>query len=226
MAIPRLLLCGLAALGLLAWSGAARAAEMATIPYAKLDEVWQRIDQIDQKKLAVMAQIRSKNKEVKPAAITMTIKSASGDIPIRIGPEGDILDFPRNETLRKENPLIESNQPKGSLQLTLDLGLAVPPTNSFPYARLMEGVAEANKVVKSQAGLLAIAAPNMKAVTFVFPQSAAGKATVEIVSGKVRKVATADAAAQVKMVIDQKIAAANPEVKVSEKPLRILLNSD
>src|SRR5215475_12195014 len=131
----------------------AHAADMASIPYAKLDEIWQRIDQIDSKKLAVTAQVSSKNKEVKPASITMTIKSAGGDIPIKIGPAGDILEFPRNDALRKENPPIETNQPKGSLQLTFSLGLAVPTTNNFPYSRLMEGVAEANKFVKSQAGL-------------------------------------------------------------------------
>lgn len=203
-----------------------RSAEPATIPYAKLDEIWQKIDQIDQKKLVVSAQISSRNKDVKPADITMTIKSASGAIPIRIGPEGDLVGFPRTEALRQENPPIETNQPKGTLALSLGLGLIVPATNSFPYARLVEGVAEGSKVVKTQAGMLSLALPSLKAVVFVFPRAAGGKATVDIGSAGAKKQLTADASGQVKLVLDAKLTAENPVVRVSERPARILLSPE
>jgi hypothetical protein len=200
--------------------------ETAAIPYAKLDEMWRKIDQINSQKLSVSAQIASKNKDVKPSAITMTIMSATGALPIRIGPEGDLLEFPQNEALRKENPPIETNQPKGSLVLTFGLGLPMPPTLTFPYDRLVEGVAEGNKVVKTHAGMVPNVAPNLKAVIFVFPKSSAGKASVEIAARAGKKLTTADANSQAKIVIDQKLAAENPEVKLSERPTRILLDTE
>jgi hypothetical protein len=226
MAISHYLQPGLLAAFILSGVGSVLAAETATIPYAKLDEMWRKIDQINSQKLSVSAQVASKNKDIKPSAITMTIKSATGDLPIRIGPEGDLLEFPQNEALRKENPPIETNQPKGSLVLTLNLGLPVPATTAFPYDRFVEGLAEGNRVAKAHAGELAAVAPNLKVVIFVFPKSSAGTATVEIGARAGKKLLTADASSQVKILIDQKLSAENPEVKLSERPTRILLNSE
>lgn len=202
----------------------AQAAELATIPYAKLDEILQKTDAIDRKKLVVLAQVTSRNKAVKPSEITLTIKSAAGAIPVRLGPDGDLLDFPRTDALRKENPPIETNQPKGTLALSMGLGLVVPEAQTFRYARVADGIAEGNKAVKAQAGMLALVAPSLKAVVFFFPPRSAGKATVEIAAAGGKQILTADAGGEVKFPLDAKLAAENPEVRVSERPARILLS--
>ncbi len=224
MLLKPFLRAGWVALLLLPGALGAQAAETATIPYAKLDEILQKADAIDRKKLVVLAQVGSRNKAVKPSEITLTIKSATGAIPIRLSAEGDLLDFPRTEALRKENPPIESNQPKGSLALSMGLGLAIPDALTFRYAGIVDGIAEGNKAVKAQAGMLSLVAPSLKAVVFFFPPRSAGKATVEIAAAGGKKVLTADAGGEVKILLDAKLAAENPEVRVSERPLRILLS--
>jgi len=213
-------------LALLLLPGAFRtqAADMATIPYAKLDEIWQKTDAIDRKKLIVLAQVTSSNKAVKPSDITMTIKSASGEIAIRLGADGEVLDFPRTDALRKENPPIESNQPKGTLALSMGLGLVIPDAATFRYAQMVDGIAEGNKAVKAQAGMLAVVAPTLKAVVFFFPPRSTRKATVEIAAAGGKKILTADAGGEVKVLLDPKLAVENPEVRISERPARILLS--
>lgn len=215
---------GLLALLLFPGVHPAGAADLATIPYAKLDEIWQKTDAIDRKKLIVLAQFGSSNKAVKPSDIVLSIRSSSGAIPIRLSPEGDVLDFPRTEALRKENPPIETNQPKGTLALGMSLGVVVPDSLTFRYARIAEGLAEGNKAVKAQAGMLSLVAPSLKCVVFFFPPPGAGKATVEIAAAGGKKVLTADASGQVKLMLGSKITAENPEVRVSERPTRILLS--
>lgn len=202
----------------------AQAAEMATIPYAKLDEILQKTDAIDRKKLVVLAQVSSRNKAVKPSEITLTIKSATGAIPVRLGAEGDLLDFPRTEALRKENPPIETNQPKGTLAVSMGLGLVVPETPTFRYTRVAEAIAEGNKAIKAQAGMLSLVAPLLKSVVLFFPPRSAGKATVEIAAAGGKQILTADAGGEVKIPLDPKLAAENPEVRASERPMRILLS--
>lgn len=196
---------------------------MAVIPYAKLDDIWQKTKSVDYTKLVVLAQFGSSNKAVKPSEITLTIKSTSGAIPIRLSPFGDLLDFPQSEALRKENPPIETNQPKGTLALSMGLGLVIPEATTFRYVRIVEGIAEGNKAVKAQAGLLSLVIPELKSVVFFFPASSAGKATVEIAAAGGKKILTADASARVKLTLDPKLAVENPEVRASERPTRILL---
>lgn len=194
------------------------------MPYAKMEEVWQKTDTIDRKKLVVLTQVGSSNKAVKPSEIVMTIKSSAGPIPIHLGPDGDVLDFPRTEALRQENPVIETNQPKGTLSLSMAIGLPVPDSLTFPYARIAEGIAEGDRAVKSQAGIVSLVVPSLKAAVVYFPASGAGKATVEIASVSGKKVLKADASGQVKLMLDPKLAVENPTVRVSARPTRILLS--
>ncbi len=202
------------------------AAENATIPYAKLDELWQKIEQVDAGKLVAAAQITSKIKGIKPAQIRLVIHSATGDIPLRVSADGYILDFPRTEALRKENPAIEANQPKGSLRVNIGVELAVPSANSFPYARLSDGIADAIKLMKAQASGPSPAEPVVKSVLILFPKSGARKATVEIRAAGKKRVLTADANGLVRVPIDSALVAENPEVKLSERPARLFIDSE
>jgi hypothetical protein len=60
---------------------------------------------------------------VKPQDITLYIDSRSGKIPLQLNSDGTFT-LPFNAELMKENPFIVANQPKGSLNLRVDLSIS------------------------------------------------------------------------------------------------------
>jgi hypothetical protein len=195
----------------------------AVIPYKTMDDLCQMADGVDQTKLIVRVFVSSRNKAVQSSDIGITIQSATkGMIPVQIGTNGQVLNFPHEKELRRENPSLIANQPKGTLNLSLRAQLAIPDELTFRYRRLGDGVAEANKTIKAQAGMLSLFAPKAEGVTFFFPEASGGKAKVEIMLAAGKKEYTADQRGQVKLKLEKAILTENPEVKVSEKPQLVM----
>ncbi len=196
----------------------------AVIPYKTLDNMFQPIAAIDTNRIEVHVFVVSANKAVHATNITLTIRSATkGTIPLLLNTNGQILKFPLDKELRRENPPIIANQPKGSLWISV--GMQIPPLDdlTFRYSRLGDGVAEMNKSIKAQAGMvLSLFAPRVEGVAFLFPKASAGKAKVEIMSVTGKKEYTADKNGVVKLKLDKALLSENPDVKVSEKPNHIV----
>lgn len=191
----------------------------AVIPYEAVDHICEIVSQVDQTKLRVRAFLGSSNPAVYPTNITAIIQSASGMIPVQIGEDGQILNFPHRKALARENPPIITNQPKGTLGLRLSCQLALPDSLSFRYARLGEGVAEANRMIRLQAGtLLSLLAPKAQGVIFFFPKTSAGRAKIEILSATGRKEFTADEQGRIKFKVEKALLSEDPEVRLPEKP--------
>src|ERR1041385_8698655 len=195
-------------------------AENAEMPYKSLDQLCEIVSTIDQTKLAVIVRVGSTNKSVNPADIRRVLFRATGAIPVEVSTNGQILNFPHRKELAREDPPIVSNQPKGSLIMTIFLHLVVPDSLSFRYARLADGVAEVNKAIKAQAGfLLSFLAPKAEGVVFLFPKTSGGKAKVEIESASGHKEYLADTNGVIKLKLEKSLLKENPEVKMSERPL-------
>lgn len=201
-------------------TGRVRAAETnAVIPYKALDDMMRPIANLDQTKLEVRVSVLSTNQAVQPSDISLAIKSvAKGLIPVTVGTNGQIFHFSQTKELRRENPGIVSNQPKGSLRLQVSVQLPLPEGLKFGYKRLGEGVVEMNKAIKAQAGMMSLFAPKIEGVIFLFPEASAEKATVEIATAAGRRKYTADKKGWVKLKLEKSLLAENPEVEVSEKP--------
>jgi hypothetical protein len=196
----------------------------AVIPYDTLDDMFQPIAVVDPAKLEIHVLVGSRNKAVHPADITLTIRSAArGMLPVTISTNGLIAAFPHQKDLRRENPPVVSNQPKGTLSLTVTMQLPPSDQLTFRYARLEDGVAEINKAIRAQAGMVLSAfAPKAGGVVFLFPKTAAGKARVEIASVAGRREYTADKDGRVILKLDTALVKENPNVTVSEQPEHIV----
>ena len=194
----------------------------AVIPYKELKEIFQPISQVDQSKLEIRVFISSTNQAVPPSDIRLTIHSAKGAIPVALGTNGQVLQFPLDKNLLRENPAVLVNQPKGTVRLAVSVQLPMPDDLTFRYRRLGDGVAEMNKTIRTQAGaVLSLLAPKAQGVIFVFPKTGAGRAKVEIAAAAGGQELTADQRGQIKLKLDKSLLAENPEVKVSEKPVGI-----
>jgi hypothetical protein len=155
--------------------------------------------------------------------ISLTIQSAAkGPIPVQIGTNGQVLNFSHEKELRRENPPVIANQPKGTLNLFLNVQMMMPEGLTYSYRRLGDVIAEANKLIKVQAGMLYPFAPKMRGVVFIFPKSSAGKAKVEIVPPAGRREYTADANGRVKLKLEKALLAEDLEIRLSEKPQQVV----
>ena len=199
-----------------------RAETNAIIPYKAMADLYQIASSADQSKLMVQVFIASTNKAVRATNILLTIQSASqGKIPVTVSTNGRIIDFPHRQELVRENPSILANQPKGTLNLFI--GYQIPLEGlSFRYSRLGHAVVEANRMIKSQAGMMALLAPKARGVLFVFPRNSSEKAKVTILAASVRKEFVANKEGQVKLKLEEALLSENPEVQLSEKPEGVL----
>jgi Protein of unknown function (DUF2987) len=199
----------------------------AVIPYGHVAEYCQFADGVDASKIAIRVSIESTNQSVKPSEIALTIRSAAkGEIPVPLAADGLLVHFPQTKELREEKPDVVSNQPKGSLRMSVTMRLPMADTPAFRYSRLEDGVTEINRAIKERAGWLSFVTPKAKGVKFYFPKPAAGKAKVEISSASGTKEYVADKDGEVKFKLEKSLLSENPEVKVSEKPTRIIPDID
>ena len=117
--------------------------------------------------------------------------------------------------------MVVSNKPKGSLDLALQIRIPVPNQKRFRYSELVAGLKEANHLFRKAMGILAILAPQIKDLTFVFasPGSDRPEVTVSWNGSPETKVADDDGMLTLRVNESTK---EDPEVLVSEIPEKIL----
>ena len=205
-----------------------------SIPYQMADDIWQCVNGVDKSKLEVHLGFSSTNRALHPADIYLTIQTATkGAITVPLDTNGEVIDFPHTEALRRENPTVTVNQPAGSLNFTVWCHMPLPEDLTFPYRRLADGVAETRGVIEKTADKIArpryigwgnyagwLFSPNLKVpgVIFEFPNSNGRRATLEIRTVTGTKTFRADAGGKIKLKLDKSLLSENPEVKISEKP--------
>ena len=203
-------------------SAPVHAQDSGQVPYATIHKVVSRAQQVKHPKIRAVVRVESKTTGAKPRDVTMVIQAKSGPINVDVAGDGEIRSFPISAELLKENPPVQSNQPKGSSQLRVGLEVAVPDSLTYSYRELAQLLDEANAELKKQAGMLSMVMPRAKALSFQF-RSGGGKETVTIKRND-PQVLTADANGLVRLEIDKAVAAQDPQVVVSEKPARLLVN--
>lgn len=207
----------------------------ATITYKMLDDASAFAGSFDQSKLVVQVLIKSRNKAVQSSDVQLTIQSAKkGPIAVHVGVDGQMIDFPHDEELRRENPPVVVNQPKGAMRMTIFMkGLPKLEGLTFRYDRLNDavaelnnGVAKANEIAKAsypeELPALSRFSRKIQSVLFFFPKSSARKARVEIASATGKREYVADASGHLRLTLEKALVAENPEVTLSENPQNIL----
>ena len=195
----------------------------AVIPYKAIDELCQLADSADQSKLVVRVFVSSRDETVQGSDISLTIQSAKeGKVVVQVSTNGQIVNFPHRKELVRENPSVIANQPKGTLHLSVHYQIPLPDGLTFRYSRLGDAAAEANKMIKAQAGIASVLAPKVEGAAFVFPKESAGKAKVKILAASGPKELVADDKGLVKLKLEKSLLKENPEVQLSEKPNVVL----
>ena len=203
------------------FSGNLHAQESGQVPYSVIHKAVTRAQQVKHPKLRAVVRVDSKAQGTKPREIAMIIQAKSGPINVAIADGGEIRSFPVSDELLKENPPVLSNQPKGSSRLQVGIELVVPDTLTYSGRELAQLIDVANAEIKKQAGMLSLLAPRAKAFSFHF--RGGGKQTVTI-NGKEPQTLSADASGVARLEIDKSFAAQDPQIVLSEKPTKVLVN--
>ena len=100
----------------------------------------------------------------------------------------------------------------------INMYAALPsPATQFSYDALMGGVAQANALIKSQAGMFSLFVPKLTGVLVRFTKP--GTQTLRIASKTGVKTLTTDSAGQIALKLDEALLAENPMVTASEPVL-------
>ena len=200
---------------------------VAKIPYKLVEDGMLFQQSINPTNLTFHFLIGTRQKGMRPQDVHLTIQSTNkGNISVHLGDRGQVLDFPCDDDLRKENPDVVSDQPKGTMGFGYWIYVPRPAGLSFRYDLLSNAVDEANKaaaradqMAKEDFGEPAAMFPGtVNAVALVFPAASALKATVTIATKEGPKSYTADSHGRITLKINPKLQTENPELIFSERP--------
>lgn len=144
--MSRLAFVVLPALTLLASATSVRA-DGSGVPYAALYESLRPAIEIGgNDHLVARTRIQSKLPGVESDSILLEIHAQAGTRVIHVANDGDVV-FPLDERLRDENPVVQTNQPKGTLTLSVTIGVKLPRGTRFPYREIAVGIDQLRAVM-------------------------------------------------------------------------------
>jgi len=119
---------------------AALCAETAQTNYRSVYGVFHARSLVDKyPRLIAISKIESKDPSVSPDRIQIEIRSRQGTIRVPIDAQGRV-DFPMSDALVEENPVVASDQPAGSLRVSLAIEVRVPSSAEIAYAVLLQAI--------------------------------------------------------------------------------------
>jgi hypothetical protein len=197
----------------------ARADEASTTPYAALYKVLepaQRMAHFD--RLRAVQRIQSKSPAVSPSQIRIAIKAARGDIVVPIAADGRI-EFPFDGALQSENPPVQTNQPKGSLSLTVTMELKLPPGERIAWRDLDAALQQARAMLDEQAREKGGTVPVVGGAEFRFAPGSEARVTL---TGRSERLLVADADGRVIVMLDEATLKEQPDLLLNARPSEIV----
>lgn len=137
-----------------------------------------------------------------------------------------LVQVPRDATIIAADPLVESNQPRGSIETELALLLLVPDSQHFHYADLQAATDQTNALIRQAAGgLVSMFLPTITGVTFTCPTDSSDCAiTLHRAAGD--EVLRANQEGKILLPLNPALAAENPVIEASVPLLDIEPASD
>jgi hypothetical protein len=175
--------------------GSAIAQDGGRVPYSTLYQALSPAREVeDHPRLRAVQRIESKLPGVTPQQIAVRIHARSGVIAVPIAADGAAR-FPLRDDLLAENPPVSSNQPKGSITLSVTMALRVPETTRLSAADLRAALADVDAWLTRQGG----GGPPTRGVEFRFPPGSGASLTVR---GDTERFLLADDAGRIVVVRD------------------------
>lgn len=193
-------------------------ADFAAVPYASLHQVLAPAPALAQlTRLRLVPRVESRDPAVPADSIRLVVQARSGPRELAVARDGSIA-FPIDRELLAENPLVSSNQPRGSLRASLSVELEPLAGPVWSYAQLWEGMLEAEQALRRQDPDDAGAA--IEGVELHF--SSGREARVVIVDRSAEELLLSDAMGRVFIRRDQALLEREARLQLSEEAIRVL----
>jgi hypothetical protein len=188
-------------------------------PYAVLYQALApALDVENDPRLRAVQRIESKLPGVRPDAIDVVIEARGGAIRVPIAADGRAR-FPLRGDLLAQNPSVRSNQPRGSLTVSVTLALAPPRSTRVPVAELVDALDAAGAWLARKAQAEGVPPPAVRGVELRFPPAAGASATLR---GRSERLLLADGDGRIVLVRDADLADGTREVELSQLPLEVV----
>jgi hypothetical protein len=168
--LPRLTAAALAALLALA-APATMAEEWREIPYADLAKMPLGLARVDPRRVftTVMTVKPGKGLNALPADYKLQLKVNGEVVPVAVAADGTVKMAFRQDWV-DAGAVLQSNQPKGRVVVSLNFVSRVPLGVRMSYAQLTEAAPVLEKGIREMAGLASFLAPEVKSFTLKFAQ--------------------------------------------------------
>jgi hypothetical protein len=178
--------------------------------------------------LQITLQLQSSLPNVKYSELRAYLDSKSGQIPVKIGPDGE-FSLPAGENLLQDDPWLVTNQPKGTMQLNWQAGLSQSfvrqMTNTLHYAPLLRAMHDcADAQAKMREFFPDSPKLTVAGLKLIFP--AAAKSPVVIIHARNgEQKLEADASGELILPLDDTYLRDDPLVTFSAVPAKVQLVS-
>lgn len=193
----------------------ARATDAPSIPYAALHQALAPGLQLQgYPRLRAVQRIESKRSDVRPEQIRVSIHTPEGNIDIPVQPDGRV-EVPLRADWLTAAVTVSSNQPRGSLSVSLSVEVVPPATRDWPWSEFEATLRETQQALPLLGGAHADA--EIAGIEFRMP--AAGD-TVTVIGPQGEDLLIADARQRV--VLRRALVALSPDtlIRFSRPPLQ------
>jgi hypothetical protein len=143
-----------------------QAAETANLRYHVLTRDFDAFEQLDpelRNKVRLAVRIVTHAGNTRPVMLWINHDGKRYDLPID---DYGFVELLRSPEIVADDPLVETNQPKGSISTKLAMLLQVPDSQRFHYADLRAATAQTDALIDKAAGLASFLIPTVKGVQF------------------------------------------------------------
>ncbi len=146
--------------------GAEKPGETASIPMSRLKAVLGAFESVpDFERDRVLLNVKLTSEKATNQPIQLWIEMQGKRIEIAVNAAG-IVTIPSDPQLLANDPVIHSNQPKGSLSLSLILGPKLSDPRSFLYSELRQSATQINNLLRRKAGFFSLFPPEVQGFGF------------------------------------------------------------
>ena len=165
-------------------------------------------------RLMARQRIVSRQSDVSPSQIEVRILAASGTILVKVAPDGGV-NFPMTQALLAENPIVESNQAKGSLSLSATMEIKLDGNKVVAYSDIYKSAMQAQQALAALGPEMA--GHKIRSIEFEFDHRQEARA--ELSDDKADELLIADNDGLLIVRIDAALVQRNAKVTFSNAPI-------